>query len=172
MVVPTLKQRRQLGDLAPGRLALVQFLVTKEQGAFNHFRSASELAVREAKGIRSHCVKVDQVLAGGKLPYQTITVDQFPSNTALLKAFDAVSSERKSALSDVYALIVRPKVNTTRIAKGLGFLAPLLKVLLRTNAEKVIPEFAAHANPETGPVPDTLAMLKQHDQTSIQNTQI
>jgi len=80
-------------------------------------------------------------------------------------AFDAVSAERQAVLSELYALAVRPADRLPRIVKRLGFLAPLLKRLLGTTAEREIPGFAELANPQKGPVPESIAALKAHDQT-------
>jgi len=49
MLEPTNEQRSALKDFQ-GTLALVQFLAIKDQDAFDHYRSASELAVQEAGG--------------------------------------------------------------------------------------------------------------------------
>ncbi len=107
MLEPTIQQRSALKDIQ-GNLALVQFLAIKDQDVFSHYRLASERIVQIVGGQRSHCVNVDQVLAGGEMLYQVITVDLFPSNEAAQQAFDGVNAERQSALSDIYALIVRP----------------------------------------------------------------
>jgi hypothetical protein len=165
MLEPTNEQRSALKDIQ-GTLALVQFLAIKNQDAFDHYRSASELAVLEAGGQRTHCVNIDQVLAGGEMHYQAITVDIFPSNGAALNAFDAVSAERQAALSDIYALAVHPANRLPRIAKAFSFLAPLLSRMLGTVSEREMTGFAELADPEKGPVPETLAVLKEHDQTT------
>lgn len=98
--------------------------------------------------------------------FQVITVDQYPSSEAALPAFGAPDAERRAALGDIYALAVRPKAGMHRIAKTLGFLAPLFRRILGTTAEKEIPGFAELANPEKGPVPETIALLKEHDRNT------
>jgi len=165
MLEPTEKQRSALAELQ-GTLALAQFLVIKDKDAFGDYRSASKRAVQETGGRRAHGVRVDQVLAGGEMPYQAITVDLFPSGEAARSAFEAVRDERQAALADVYALAVRPRTGPPRIAKALGFLAPLLSRTLGTRSEKELTGFAVLANPETGPVPETVAVLREHDQTT------
>jgi hypothetical protein len=60
-------------------------------------------------------VRVDQILAGGKMPYQVITVDVFLSGNSALKAFDAVQIERHAALTDLYTLSVHPKGGMRKI---------------------------------------------------------
>ena len=100
------------------------------------------------------------------MPYQAITVDQFSTNEAVQRAFDATSIERQAALVDIYALIVRPNDGLQRISKTLGFLRPLFSRLLGTNAEKDIFGFTDVGNPETRPVPETVAEMRQHDQTT------
>ena len=165
MLEPTARQRSAVADMQ-GTVALAQFLVIKDQDASAGYRSASKRAVQESGGRRTHDVQVDQVLAGGVMPYQAITVDLFPSGKAARSAFKAIRAERQAALSDVYALVVRPRAWPTRVAQALGFLAPLLSRMLGTRFEKEIAGFAERANPETGPVPETIAVLKEHDQTT------
>ena len=165
MLEPTIQQRSALEDIQ-GTFALVQFLAIKDQDAFDHYRSASNRTVQKAGGQRTHGVHIDQVLAGGEMDYQAITVDIFPSNEAAQKAFDAASAERQAALSDIYALVVRPQGMLPRIAKALGFLAPLLSRMLGTTSEREIIGFSELANLDNGPVPETIAVLKEHDQTT------
>jgi len=156
----------QIQELAPGKLALVQFMAINDQDAFSQYRSASKRAVRQAGGKRTHCVVVDQVLAGGEMPYQAIMVDVFPSPQAALTAYGAAIADGQTALTEVYVLAVRPRNGLHSIAKAVGFFAPILGRLLGTTSEKAIPRFAEHANPETGPVPETVAVMRAHDQTT------
>ena len=165
MLEPSEKQRFALNDIQ-GPLALVQFLVIKDQDVFDHYRSTSKRAVQKSSGQRSHCVSVDQILAGGEMPYKAITVDIFPNHETAIMAFDAVSLERQAALADIYALVVRPVGMLPRITKALGFLAPILSRLLGTRSEREMTGFAEHANTETDPVPETIVVLKEHDQTT------
>ena len=165
MLEPTIQQRSAFKDIQ-GTFALVQFLAIKDPGAFDHYRSASERTVQKAGGQRTHCVHIDQVLAGGEMGYQAITVDLFPSHEAALKAFDAASAERQAALSNIYALVIRPARLLPRIARVLGFLAPLLIRMLGTASEREITGFAELTNLDNGPVPETIAVLKEHDQTT------
>ena len=165
MLSPTDRQREAVKELH-GNIALIQFLVIQEQSNFGHYRSASKRAVIEAGGKRTHDVLVDQILAGGELLCQAITVDLFPSGHTAINAFDKFSSERLAALSEVYALLVRPRANLPRIAKSLRFLSPLLRRWLGTNREKEMVGFAAHANPETGPIPETVEVMRQHEQAT------
>ena len=166
MLKPTPEQRTHLKHYPHDQIALVQFLAIENQTAFEQYRLASERAVKAQGGQRTHDVNIDQILAGGNMPYQAITVAVFASSEAALTAFDAIVAERQAALADIYALVVRPVVRLPRIAKGLGFLAPLLRRVLGTTSERAIPGFAEFANPEKGPVPETLAALKAHDQTT------
>ena len=165
MLEPTIQQRSALKDIQ-GTFALVQFLAIKDQDAFDHYLSASKRTVQKVGGQRTHGVHVDQYLAGGEMGYQAITVDLFPSSEAAQTAFDAASAERKAALSDIYALVVRSAGMLPRIAKVLGFLTPLLSRMLGTASEREMIGFAELANPDKGPVPETIAVLKEHDQTT------
>jgi hypothetical protein len=164
MLEPTHEQRSRLKDIQ-GSLTLVQFLSVKDQAAFDRYRAAFKNAVGGAGGRRTHDVRIDQYLAGGEMHFHAITVDQFPSGEAALKAFDALSAERGAALTDVYALAVRPIARLPRIVKALGFLSPVFSRILGTTSEKEMNRFAELANPETGPIPETIAVLKMYDQT-------
>ena len=163
---PTSQQLSQLQNLPPGELALAQFLAVKDPESFVHYRSASARAVENAGGQRTHDVHIDQFLAGGDMHYSALTVDVFPTPKIALNAFDALNAERRAALADIYALIVRPNPQLPRIAKALRFLAPLLRQMLRTTSEKEIPQFCKVANPQTGPIPETIAVMRQQDQTT------
>ncbi len=162
---PTHEQRAWLQRLEPGTLALVQFLAIRDQSAFEQYRSTSERAVNTQGGQRTHGVHIDQYLAGGDMHYRAITVDLFPSQASALTTFDAASTERQAALSDVYALLVRPSDRIPRIVKTLGFLAPLFSRVLGTTSESEMPESSEFFNPEKSPVPETIAVLKAHDQS-------
>jgi len=163
---PTHEQSTHIQELAPGKLALVQFMAIKDQDAFAHYRSASRKAVREAGGKRTHCVVVDQVLTGGEMPYQAIMVDVFPSPQTALTTHGAARADGQAALAEGYVLAVRPRTGLPSIAKALRFFAPILRLLIATTSEKATPRFTERANPETGPVPETIAMMRAHDQTT------
>ena len=47
---PTHEQYTQIEGLAPGKLALVQFMAISDQNAFAQYRSASKRVVMEAGG--------------------------------------------------------------------------------------------------------------------------
>ena len=166
MIEPTEAQRAQLHDIGAGETALVQFLVPKEQGAFKQYRTISAAAAAEAGGRRTHDVVIDQTLAGGEMPYQAITVDVFSSSDSLLNGFDAIQGERQAAVAEIYGLIVQPAARLPRMVRRLGFLAPLLSRILGTTGEKEMVNLERIANPNTGPVPETIAEMRQHEQTT------
>ena len=82
-----------------GATALVQFLSVQEQAAFDQYRAASEAAVRENGGHRAYGVHIDQVLAGGEMPFQELVVDMFPSGEAAVIAFDVAKETRATAVA-------------------------------------------------------------------------
>ena len=163
--MPNEQQKAAIEDLQ-GNVALVQFLAIQDQTSSREYRSGSVQAVNEVGGQRIHDVHIDQVLAGGEMPYQAITVDLFPSSKELLYFFDMVNGKRGSSLLEVYALLVSPRSGLPRRVKALGFLAPLLSRWLGTNSEKEMVGFDKHANPETGPIPETVEVMRKHDQTT------
>jgi len=163
---PTQAQRTQVQKNKPGKLALAQFLIIKDQDAFYNYLATSENAVHQASGKRTHSAHVDQMLAGGAMPYQAITVDLFPSSEALLNAYDALNAERKQAFLQIYALVVRPGGKPIKMVKALDFLSPIMSRILGTNTEKEMTRFPEVANPQTGPVPETVAKMRKHDQST------
>jgi hypothetical protein len=165
-IEPTHEQRTQFQNLPQGQLALVQFQSIKDQAAFTQYYLASERAIKAQSGQRTHHVQVDQILAGGEMPFQAITVDRFPSRESALLAFEATQNERQAAFSQIYCLAVRPADRLPRVVKALEFLSPILGRILGTNAEKEMPRFREIANPETGPVPETLEEMRKHDQST------
>jgi len=48
----------------------------------------------------------------------------------------------------------------------LGLLSPILSRFLGTNTEKEMTGFYKAANPETGPIPETVAEMREHDQST------
>jgi hypothetical protein len=99
------------------------------------------------------------------MTYSHITVDLFSSPKAALKAFDATSDERQVALEDIYLLAARPKTRFIRLVKALGFLSLFFSCIVGTTSEKPIPEFGKYADHEIGHYSETVAVMRQHDQT-------
>ena len=161
---PTLDQRMQFQNLPPGPLALVQFLSIKDQTSLQQYRRNSETAVKTRRGQLRLDLKIDQILAAGELPFQAITIDRFPSQESALLSFVALSRVRQETLDQIYTPAVKPADGLPRVVKALGFLAPILSRVVGTHSEKAIPNFENVANPLTGPVPDTVAEMRKHDQ--------
>jgi hypothetical protein len=162
---PTPEQRRIL-ETSTGATTLVQFLSVQEHAAFDQYRAASEATVRENGGHRAYGVHIDQVLAGGEMPFQELVVDMFPSGEAALSAFDVAKETRATAVAEAYILAVSPAGGPLGLVRRLHFLAPLLKPILGTNSEKERPALKGKLNPATGPVPETTEVLRKHDQTT------
>ena len=162
MLEPTPEQRRML-EGRNGSMALAQFLSVRDQAAFHRYRAASESAVREKGGYRAHGAHVDQVLAGGEMPFQELVVDLLPSAEAALSAFDAVQEARATAISEAYILAVSPAGGLVGQIRRLRFLSPLLRLILGTTSEKERPELEGKLNPATGPIPETMQVLREHD---------
>jgi hypothetical protein len=163
---PSPEQRQRFQNIPRGPLALVRFLAIKDKDAFAGYRQASEGAVEAEGGVRTHDVCIDQYLAGGEIPFRAITVDRLPNKESALAVFEAVGAERQEALSQVYALAVRPKDGLSRVVKTFGFLSPILSRVLGTNRESAMTGSGEIANPKTGPIPETVAEMRSHDQTT------
>jgi hypothetical protein len=164
LLEPTPEQRCIL-ESSTGATTLAQFLSVREQAAFDQYRAVSEAAVIENGGHRAYGVHIDQVLAGGEMPFQELVVDVFPSGEAASIAFDAVKEIRATALAEAYILAVGPAGGPLGLVRRLRFLAPLLRPILGTNSEKERQELKGKLNPATGPVPETIEVLRRHDQT-------
>ena len=122
---PTKQQRDHLRSFK-GSIEIVQFLAVKDWNALGVYLSAAERRVREAGGTQKHILGIDQVLSGledGETPYSVITIDQFPYSDQMLRTFDELAKERSAALSDLYALILKPDPQMLWV-KRLKFLAP------------------------------------------------
>jgi hypothetical protein len=163
LLEPTTEQRRIL-ESSTGATALAQFLSVQDQAAFHQYRAVSEATVRENRGHRTYGVHIDQVLAGGEMPFQELIVDIFPSGEAALIAFDAVKETRAAAIAESYILAVRPAGGPHGLVRRLRFLAPLLRPIMGTDSEKERPELKGKLNSATGPVPETTEVLRRHDQ--------
>jgi hypothetical protein len=162
---PTEAQREQFAQVQ-GQVVLAQFLAVKDGGAFHPYSTFSHNAVAEKNGGRLYAVHIDQILAGGAMPYDTLLVDQFPSVTAALAAFDALQGRLAAAVSQAYIIVVKREAPLIlKLIRPLRFLQPLFSRLKGTTSEKQLPPME-NANPATGPIPETIAQLRQGDQTT------
>jgi hypothetical protein len=162
---PSPEQRLRFQNMPQGPVALVRFLAIKDKDAFAGYRQASEGAVGAEGGVRTHDVRIDQYVAGGEMPFRAITVDRLPNKESALAVFEAVGAERREDLAQIHALAVRPKDGLPGVVKTFGFLSPILSRVLGTNREKAMTGLGEIANPQTGPVPETVAEMRSHDQT-------
>lgn len=162
---PTPEQRRIL-ESSTGVTSLAQFLSVQEQASFDQYRVVSEAAVRANGGRRAYGVHIDQVLAGGEMPFQELVVDVFPSGEAALIAYNAAKETRAAAVAEAYILAVSRAGGPVGLVRRLRFLEPFLRSILGTNSEKKRTEIKDKLNPNTGPVPETIDVLRRHDQTT------
>jgi hypothetical protein len=151
---PTSVQRDRMLAFGKSKLSLVQFLVAENPQAIKDYLFQSQGIVQAEKGTRCHQLKIDLTLTKGDMPYQYITVDNFPSSQALLMAHENSREVRLSTLREVYGFLIRPNPVIKKFAKGLGFMAPLLTNLLGSKTIKLDRDFGYEADPETDPVPE------------------
>jgi len=164
MIEPTTEQRNALNAMLT-EVALVQFLTIRDKIDAKGYIAASATAVNRQGGRRRHQCHIDQVLAGGEMVYDTILVDTLPSGESLLKAFDACRESRAAAVTDAYVLAVKPSRSMAlKAVRHLGFLSPLAGRLVGTTTARPVPE-NGNWNPNTGPVPKTIELLRQDDQS-------
>jgi hypothetical protein len=151
---PSSIQRDRMLAQGKTKLILVQFLVLKDLELVQDYLKTTSRAVQKEGGNREHQLKIDQVITAGESPYQYLTVDRFPSSQSLLLAHENTRDIRQKALSEVYALIVRPNPALKKIAGGLGFMSSFLTKLLGTadiRGFENIQEFADRLDPDTDP---------------------
>ena len=130
------------------------------------FRKSSAAAAEAAGGARSHDVHIDQYLAGGEMSFEVITIDRFIHPKAALAAFDACEPLRHETLTHSFTLAVQPNEQLSGIVKRLSFLAPIFRWWLGTNKEAPMIRFPEIANPQTGPIPETVTRMREHDQAA------
>ncbi|UCG23760.1 MAG: hypothetical protein JSW55_16730 [Chloroflexota bacterium] len=165
MIEPTAKQCKNLSR-TQGEVALAQFFAVKDRDAFERYLNASGSAVSQHDGRRRHQCHIDQILAGGSMAYDAVLVDTFPSGESALQAFDANRDERAAAVVEAYILVVKPAGDGLfKAARYLGVLSPIVSRILGTTSERPLPEDGKW-NPNTGPVPETIASFKKDDQTT------
>jgi len=159
-VEPTSVQRDRMLAQGKTKLALAQFLVFKDPAFYRDYLEITRQSVRTEGGVRSHQLKIDQLLTGGELAYQYLTVDSFPSSQALLQAHENSREIRQEALIETYAIIVKPNPAMKRIVKGLGFLDLLLEKWLGTSEIKEINGLSDRLDLETDPDPEKVAEFR------------
>ena len=151
---PSSIQRDKMLARGKMKLNLVQFLEMKEPGSAQEYLNTTRQTVQKEGGRREHQLRIDQVITAGKLPYQYLTVDRFPSNMALLQAHENSREIRQESLNEVYALIVQPNPAAKKVAMGLGFLSSILTRWLRTAGIRELEQFEENSDsldPETDP---------------------
>ncbi len=163
-IEPTSIQRDRMLSFEKSKLTLVQFLTFKDLAFSLDYLNQSEQSVIKEGGSRAHQLIIDQVLAGGEMPYQYLIIDNFPSSLALLQAHENTREVRQKTLLESYAILVKLNPVIMRVAKGLEFLSPLLTSWLKTAQVREIPDFSDFADPETGPYPESVQELKLADQ--------
>ncbi len=151
---PTSVQRDRMLAFGKSKLTLAQFLVTENPQVIKEYLIESQQIVQSEKGTRSHQLQINQVLTRDEMPYQYLTVDNFPSSQALLMAHEKSRAVRLDVVQAIYAILIRPNPVIRKVAKGLSFMAPLLSNWLGTKNIKLDREISYEPDPETDPVPE------------------
>ena len=162
---PTKQQRDHLRSFK-GSIEIVQFLAVKDRDALGVYLGAAERIVREAGGTQKHVLGIDQVLSGledSETPYSVITIDQFPDSDQMLRTFDGLAEERSAALSDLYALILKPDPQILWV-KRLKFLAPLLRLRFRIGEIGEFNEDVQLLQPERNATAEAIQAFQSFDQ--------
>ncbi|TFG49797.1 MAG: hypothetical protein E4H33_01515 [Anaerolineales bacterium] len=162
-IEPTSVQRDKMLVLDQKKRTLVQFLAGGDDFLNNDYLKHTQKATLEEGGERVLQTRIDQVLAGGELPYRYITIDSYPSSESLLMAFENTREMRQAAISDIFAILVKPNPWVPKITRWLGFLTPRLSQWLGTSTEKPLIGFTDQANPDIEPVLETVEILREHN---------
>ncbi len=150
-IEPSSVQRDRMLAQGKTKLALAQFLVFRDPAFYRDYLEITRQSVTAEGGVRVHQLKIGQVLTGGELPYQYLTIDSFPSSQALLQAHENTREIRQEALIEIYAIIIKSNPAVKRIFKGLGFLSQLLTKWLGTSEIRNIKNLSGLLDPETDP---------------------
>jgi len=165
MIEPTTERRNNLSQIQ-GEVALVHFFTVRDETGLKGYMAASAAAVGQQNGRRLHQCRIDQILAGGDMAYDALLVDTFPSGDSALKVFDANRDRRAAAVAESYTLIVKPaRGSLFKAVRYLGALSPIVSRILGTTSERPLPE-DGNWNPNTGPIPETIASFKKDDQAT------
>lgn len=148
---PSSVQRDRMLSYGKTKLTLVQFLIGKDPAAIKTYLAQSSQSVIQEGGQRNHQLLIDQVLAGGNLPFQYLIVDSFPSSQALLLAHEKTREIRVSALNEIYGFYFRTTSRTKRVIRGAGILSPTLARWLGTQQIRKVPDHPGQLDPETDP---------------------
>lgn len=151
---PTSVQRDKMLAHGKTRLSLVQFLVMKDAEKVQEYFRTSNRAVQEEKGVREHQLRIDQLITNGKMPFEYLTVDNFPSSQALLLAHENTHEIRHDSLSEIHALLVQNNLAVKKAVKGLSFLSSSLTSLLDTAEIKGLEQIGNQSDkldPKTDP---------------------
>lgn len=148
---PNSVQRDRMLSHEKTRLTLVQFLVGRDPAIIKEYLTQTRQAVLAEGGRREHQLIIDQTLTGGKLPYQFLIVDCFPSSQALLLAHENTREIRDAALQETYSIYLKTTSIIKKVLKGAGFISPTLAGWLGTRQISEIPDQAEELDPETDP---------------------
>ncbi|NQS91408.1 MAG: hypothetical protein HQ574_03280 [Chloroflexi bacterium] len=162
-IEPTSIQRDKMLVLDQKKRTLVQFLSGGNDSLLTEYLSLTRKATLDEGGERVFQTRIDQVLSGGELPFQYITVDSYPTSDSLLIAFENTREMRQAAISDIFAILVKPNPWIPKITRWLGFLTPRLSQWLGTSTEKPLTDLADQANPDIEPVLETVEILREQN---------
>ena len=160
---PSSVQRDRMLSHGKTKLTLIQFLVGKDPSGIRTYLNESCQAVQSKGGRREHQLKIDQAIAGGELPYQYLTVDNFPSSQALLLAHEHTRDIRTSTMQEIYSLYLQTNTRTKKVLSRAVFLSPTLTRWLGTGEIKPVPDQPMHLDPQTDPELDKIKDFSTRD---------
>jgi len=160
---PSSIQRDQMLTYGKTKLTQVHFLVPKNERSGREFISDSLRVVQTQGGSRQHILQINQLLTVGEMPYQFLVVDSFPSSQALLLAHENSREIRQDSLDEVYSILVKPDIWTSRIVKWLGFLESTFSRWFDTAGIKEFDDFSDRLKPETDPNYEKVGEFRKGD---------
>ena len=160
---PNSVQRDRMLSHGKTKLAHVQFLDSKDPTLINEYFRITRQVVLSEGGSREFQLIIDQTLAGGKHPYQFLTVDYFPSSQGLLLAHEKSREIRDAALQDIYGIYLKQSSIINKVVKRGRIIAPTLVRWLGTGQINDDQDRFGEHNPETDPDPEAVRDFSRRD---------
>ena len=160
---PNSVQRARMLSHGKTKLALAQFLVSKDPTLIKDYFNITGQAVLSEGGSREFQLTIDQTLAGGKHPYQFLTIDHFSSSQGLLLAHEKSREIRNAALQDIYGIYLKQSSIISKVIKRARIMAPTLARWLGTDQINNDQDHSGDHDPETDPDPEAVRVFSGRD---------
>lgn len=146
-------------------LLVVEFIVLKNPAQLPTYLQGKQGVIQSFGGKNQMAIKIDQIFAGGEMPYEFLIIDQFSNREKALEYDKGLLSLRKEHLVQRYAFLVRSNTNIPKRVKRLHFLSSIFTLIMKSGAEKPIPNLTEITNASTSPTQESIAELRTYDQS-------